>query len=48
MKYIALFAWLLVPLVLCGSMTLWGTPHLVVSYSYLDNGDRYNPGAKRR
>lgn len=47
MRYIALFAWLLVPLALWGSVTFWGTPHLVISYSFLDNGDRYNPVAER-
>lgn len=47
MKLAALFLWLLIPLAFWGSVTIWGTPHVVVTYRFLDNGDRYNLRAER-
>ncbi|MEP1574582.1 hypothetical protein [Roseibium album] len=42
-----LFLWL-IPL-LAGGVTIafLGTPHVVVSYRFFDNGDRHNPLAAR-
>ena len=47
LKIVALFLWLLVPLGAWMALETWGTPHLVVSYRFYDNGDRYNPWAQR-
>jgi len=47
MKLLAPFAWLLVPLGLWLTVTLFGLPHLVLSYRFYDNGDVYNPRAAR-
>ncbi|MEM7530454.1 MAG: hypothetical protein AAF416_22945 [Pseudomonadota bacterium] len=47
MKIAALFTWLLIPLGLWLAVTLWGTPHLVWSYRFYDNGDPHNPRAPR-
>lgn len=47
MKLLALFAWLLVPLSLWLAITIWGTPHLAVSYRFMDNGRVYDPFAPR-
>lgn len=48
MKYAALFIWVLVPLGLWAVAILFGTPHIVGSYSFYDNGDPHNPRAPRR
>lgn len=48
MRYVALFLWVLVPLGLWLAVTLWGTPHVLGTYRFFDNGDRYNPWAHRR
>lgn len=47
MKYAALFIWLLVPLGVWLGITLYGTPHVVLSYTFYDNGRRYDPTAPR-
>lgn len=47
MRIAALFLWLIVPLGLWLAVALLGTPHLVVSYTFHDNGDVYNPRAHR-
>lgn len=47
MRVLAAFAWVLVPLGLWLAVMMWGTPHVVWSYRFLDNGDRYNPRAHR-
>lgn len=47
MKYAAIFLWVLVPLGLWIGVTVWGTPHIALSYRFLNNGDRYNPRAER-
>lgn len=46
MKFAALFLWLLVPVGLWGAVTIWGTPHAVVTYRY--HGSSYLPPADRR
>jgi len=47
MRIVSLFLWILVPLALWWTVTTHGTPHLVVTYRFLDNGDRHNPHADR-
>ena len=47
MKVIALFLWLAVPIGGYAIYRTYGTPHLIWSYQFLDNGDRYNPYAAR-
>lgn len=47
MKYAALFLWMVVPLGLWIAVMVWGTPHIALSYRFLNNGDRYNPRAER-
>ena len=47
MKLASLFAWILVPAALWAVFVLWGSPHLALSYRFLDNGDRWNPLATR-
>jgi hypothetical protein len=43
-----LFAWLLVPLVIWLLIAVWGTPHVILSYTYSGGGGRYAPPAARR
>ena len=47
MRIVALFLWLALPIAGYVTYVTFGTPHLVVSYHFLDNGDRHNPYAKR-
>lgn len=47
MKFIVLFAWMLVPLGLWTGYSLNGTPHIALTYQFRDNGDIYNPRASR-
>lgn len=47
MKIVLLFGWLLLPVGLWAGITFYGTPHIVGSYTFYDNGDRYNPLAPR-
>ena len=47
MRFIAAFFWVLVPLLLWGAVHLWGTPYLALSYTFYDNGRRYDPMAPR-
>lgn len=42
-----LFIWILVPAAIWAVFVLWGSPHLVLSYRFHDNGDRWNPLAER-
>jgi hypothetical protein len=42
MKLVSLFLWLLMPLGLWIAVSLYGAPHLVVSYRFHDNGSPYN------
>lgn len=47
MKIAAAFLWIIVPLGVWFAIWAWGTPHIVGSYTFYDNGDRYNPLAPR-
>ena len=47
MKLLVLFVWLIVPLGIWGAVTIWGAPHLALSYTFYDNGRRYDPMAPR-
>lgn len=47
LKLLAFLAWLMIPLGLWYGVQTYGTPHLVTSYRFYDNGDRYNPWARR-
>lgn len=48
MRFAALFLWLVVPLSIWLAISLFGTPHVIGTYRFYDNGDRYNPYAPRR
>lgn len=48
MRIAALFLWLIVPIGLWAGYSVYGTPHIVGSYRFFDNGDIYNPSAYRR
>lgn len=41
------FVWMVVPIILFGIYHAYGLPHMVWSYRFHDNGDRYNPYAER-
>lgn len=45
MKFIPFFLWILVPLGLWLTVTLWGTPYVVGTYTYA--GSSYLPPAER-
>ncbi len=47
MRYIALFLWLIPPAALCLAIWLYGTPHVVLSYRFHDNGRQHDPLAHR-
>ncbi|WP_373354481.1 hypothetical protein [Pseudoroseicyclus sp. CXY001] len=47
MRVVALFLWVLLPLGLYGIYATWGTPHIIASYMFLDNGARWDPLADR-
>ena len=47
MKIAALFLWVLVPLGFWFAVTIWGTPHVTLTYRFFDSGDRWNPRAER-
>ncbi len=47
MKLAALFLWIAVPLGLWATYSIWGTPHIALTYRFHDNGNRYDPLAKR-
>ncbi|MEJ8476643.1 hypothetical protein [Roseibium algae] len=47
MKHAVLFIWLIPVLGGWATVAFFGTPHLVVSYRFHDNGDRHNPLAAR-
>lgn len=48
MRIASLFLWILAPLGLWLAITLFGTPHLVITYRFMDNGARYDPWVARR
>ncbi|QBF32346.1 hypothetical protein [Thalassococcus sp. S3] len=47
MKALLLFLWIIPPLAVWIFVVLFGTPHIALSYSFLDNGKRYDPLAER-
>lgn len=47
MRYLILFAWILVPLGVWLWLTLFGSPHILGTFRFYDNGDRHNPFAER-
>lgn len=46
-KYLSLFAWLFGAAALYGIYATKGLPHMIWNYSFLDNGDQFNPFAQR-
>ena len=46
-RYAAMWLWLIVPAAIFMIYMLVGTPHLIISYSFLDNGRRHDPWAPR-
>lgn len=47
LKLLAVVAWLMIPLGLWLVVVTWGTPHLVLSYRFYDNGRPHDPQAPR-
>ncbi|MEO1688251.1 MAG: hypothetical protein AAFU61_10130 [Pseudomonadota bacterium] len=47
MKLLGLLLWLLVPAALWLAATLWGTPHVLLSYTYRGAEGRWIPAAER-
>ena len=47
MRTLALFLWLAVPVAGYAVYQTYGTPHMIWSYRFIDNGDRFNPYADR-
>lgn len=41
------FIWIIVPFILLDIYHAYGLPHMIWRYSFLDNGDHYNPFADR-
>ena len=46
-RYAAIWLWLIVPAAIFAIYLLFGTPHMIISYSFLDNGRRHDPWAER-
>ncbi|MGD1926644.1 MAG: hypothetical protein ACFB03_21050 [Paracoccaceae bacterium] len=42
-----MFMWVLIPAALWAAFVIWGSPHIVLSYRFHDNGNRYAPLAER-
>lgn len=47
MRFVALFLWLALPMAGYATYQFYGTPHVIWSYRFLDNGDPHNPFAER-
>jgi hypothetical protein len=47
MKFFVLFLWLILPVGVFLTFFFWGTPHVVLTYRFYDNGDIHNPLAAR-
>ncbi len=47
MRYLPLFLWLLGPLSVWAVIMLFGSPHIVLSYRFHDNGRPHDPLAPR-
>ena len=47
MRLAALFLWIALPIAAYAVYGLYGLPHMIFSYRFYDNGDRFNPLAKR-
>lgn len=47
MRYTAMFLWLALPAAAYVTYVVLGLPHMIWSYSFHDNGDPYDPLAKR-
>ena len=47
MRYAALLLWLALPIGLWLTVVVWGTPHIALTYRFLDNGEPHNPRAAR-
>jgi len=44
---LSFFLWLAVPVLGYAAWSAFGLPHLIWSYQFLDNGNRYDPFAER-
>lgn len=47
LKIASLFLWVLLPLAAYGVFITKGLPHGIVSYSFLDNGNKWDPFLER-
>ncbi len=41
------FIWIAVPVALYGAYAVWGFPHAIWSYEFIDNGSPYDPFLER-
>lgn len=41
------FIWIVVPVALFGAYAVWGTPHVIWEYKFVDNGSPYDPFLER-
>ena len=48
LRLLSAFAWVLVPLGIWLAASMWGTPHVMLGYRYVANGDGYVPSAYRQ
>lgn len=46
-RYAVMWLWLAVPIGLFGIYVAYGTPHLIIGYRFLDNGNAYDPWRTR-
>ncbi|GAA6207890.1 hypothetical protein NBRC116601_11830 [Cognatishimia sp. WU-CL00825] len=42
MKIATMFIWIVVPFLAIAAHNSFGSPHMLFSYTFLDNGDRHN------
>lgn len=47
MKVAVFLLWLLFPLSVWGVLTIWGTPHVALSWTFQTSSSRYDPLADR-
>ncbi|KIC51050.1 hypothetical protein [Tateyamaria sp. ANG-S1] len=48
MRWAAMLLWIAVPFLAVAAHNTFGSPHLLFSYTFLDNGDAHNPTVARQ
>lgn len=46
-RYAAMWLWLAAPAAVFAAYVAYGTPHMIISYTFHDNGRRFDPWAER-